>query len=275
MANDTNNNEIIVTKAKNGVGRITLNRAELHNSFDDKVIHSLTEAIKEIDQDDSLRLLVLDAKGKSFSAGADLNWMKRMASYSWEENYQDSLKLAGLMQALYECSKTTIAVVQGAAYGGGVGLVACCDIVLASEKAMFCLSEVKLGLIPSVISPYVVKAIGERNSKRYFTTAEKFNVNEALNIQLVHKVFPLDELKDASDDYINRILANGPNAMYQAKKLVNYVNNKKIDETLILETAQRIADIRASIEGKEGVSAFLEKRPAHWASVIAKTVGDL
>lgn len=279
MANNNSKNnknkDILVTKTKNGVGRITLNRPELHNSFDDKVIQSLTDAIKEIDQDDSLRLLVLDSNGKSFSAGADLNWMKRMANYSWEENYQDSLKLAGLMQALYDCTKTTIAIVQGAAYGGGVGLVACCDIVLASEKAIFCLSEVKLGLIPSVISPYVVKAIGERNSKRYFATAEKFNVEEALNIQLVHKVYPLDELKDSCDDYINRILANGPNAMYQAKRLVNYVNNKNINENLILETAQRIADIRASVEGKEGVTAFLEKRPANWASAIVKTIGDL
>ncbi|MFT6735328.1 MAG: methylglutaconyl-CoA hydratase [Polaribacter sp.] len=273
--NAVSNNGVLLTKTKNGVGRITLDRAELHNSFDDKVIQSLTDAIKSIDQDNSLRLLVLDAKGKSFSAGADLNWMKRMANYSWEENYQDSLKLAGLMQALYVCSKTTIAIVQGAAYGGGVGLVACCDIVLASEKAVFCLSEVKLGLIPAVISPYVVRAIGERNSKRYFATAEKFDVAEALNIQLVHKVYPLNELKDLSGDYINRILANGPNAMYQAKNLVNHVNNKNIDEILILETAQRIADIRASVEGKEGVSAFLEKRPAHWASAIVKTVGDL
>ena len=273
--NADNKNSIIVTKTKNGVGRITLNRANLHNAFDDKVIKSLTDAINDIDKDDSLRLLILDANGKSFSAGADLNWMKRMAGYSWEENYQDSLKLAGLMQALYDCTKTTIAIVQGAAYGGGVGLVACCDIVLASERALFCLSEVKLGLIPSVISPYVVKAIGERNSKRYFATAEKFDVNEALNIQLVHKIYPMDELKDSSDDYINRILANGPNAMYQAKRLVNFVNNKDIDETLILETAQRISDIRASVEGKEGVSAFLEKRPAHWASAIVKTIGDL
>ena len=273
--NADNKNSIIVTKSKNGVGRITLNRANLHNAFDDKVIKSLTDAINDIDKDDSLRLLILDANGKSFSAGADLNWMKRMAGYSWEENYQDSLKLAGLMQALYDCTKTTIAIVQGAAYGGGVGLVACCDIVLASERALFCLSEVKLGLIPSVISPYVVKAIGERNSKRYFATAEKFDVNEALNIQLIHKIYPMDELKDSSDDYINRILANGPNAMYQAKRLVNFVNNKDIDETLILETAQRISDIRASVEGKEGVSAFLEKRPAHWASAIVKTIGDL
>ena len=273
--NADNKNSIIVTKTKNGVGRITLNRANLHNAFDDKVIKSLTDAINDIDKDDSLRLLILDANGKSFSAGADLNWMKRMAGYSWEENYQDSLKLAGLMQALYDCTKTTIAIVQGAAYGGGVGLVACCDIVLASERALFCLSEVKLGLIPSVISPYVVKAIGERNSKRYFATAEKFDVNEAFNIQLVHKIYPMDELKDSSDDYINRILANGPNAMYQAKRLVNFVNNKDIDETLILETAQRISDIRASVEGKEGVSAFLEKRPAHWASAIVKTIGDL
>ena len=259
MSNE--NNAVILEKTKNGVGRITLNRAEIHNAFDDKMIESLTAAIEEIDKDNSLRILILDANGKSFSAGADLNWMKRMANYSWEENYQDSLKLAGLMQTLHECTKTTVAIVQGAAYGGGVGLVACCDIVLASEKANFCLSEVKLGLIPSVISPYVVKAIGERQAKRYFATAEKFNVNEAQAMQLIHKIYPEDELHDGAEDYVKRILANGPNAMIQAKRLVNTVSNKAIDEALILETAQRIADIRASVEGKEGVSAFLEKTP--------------
>lgn len=258
------NSSIIVAKKTNGVARITLDRPELHNAFDDQVIKELTNAIYHIGLDDSIRILVLDATGKSFSAGADLNWMKRMAGYSWEENYQDSLKLAGLMQALHECEKTTIAIVQGAAFGGGVGLVACCDIVLASEKAIFCLSEVKLGLIPSVISPYVVKAIGERNSKRFFATAERFDATEAKNIQLVHKVFAHDELADNAQDYINRILANGPRAMLQSKRLVNYVFNQPITEDLVRETAQRIADIRATSEGKEGVSAFLEKRPADW-----------
>jgi len=264
MSKEKQNPSIIVNKNKNGVARITLNRPDLHNAFDDKVINELTNVIYRISQDQSVRILQLDAIGKSFSAGADLNWMIRMASYNWEENYQDSLKLAGLMQALHDCEKTTIAIVQGAAFGGGVGLIACCDIVLASDKAVFCLSEVKLGLIPSVISPYVVKAIGERNSKRYFATAEKFDANEAKQMQLIHKVIPHDELAEKAQDYINRILANGPRAMIQSKRLVNYVYNQPITEELVRETAQRIADIRATSEGKEGVSAFLEKRPADW-----------
>jgi methylglutaconyl-CoA hydratase len=267
MSTEKNSQSISVKVSQSGVAKITMNRPELHNAFDDQVIKELTNAIRKIDNNQNIRLLVLAAEGKSFSAGADLNWMKRMATYSWEENYQDSLKLAGLMQALHDCSKTTIAIVQGAAFGGGVGLVACCDIVLASDKALFSLSEVKLGLIPSVISPYVVKAIGERNSKRYFASAEKFDAQEAKLIQLVHKVIGHDELQNFAKDYINKILANGPQAMRQAKQLVNHVVDKPIDEELVLETAQRIADIRASSEGREGVSAFLEKRPTNWSSV--------
>lgn len=258
------NSGIIVKKESNGVATITLNRPELHNAFDDQVIKHLSDAIGKIDLDASIRILVLNANGKNFSAGADLNWMKRMADYSWEENYQDSLKLAGLMQLLHNCQKTTIAIVQGAAFGGGVGLVACCDIVLASDKAVFCLSEVKLGLIPSVISPYVVKAIGERNAKRFFATAERFDAIEAKSIQLIHKVIPHVELDQQTHEFIDNILGNGPVAMYQSKRLVNHVYNQEISEQLILETAQRIADIRASAEGKEGVLAFLEKRSANW-----------
>jgi len=257
---------IIVEAKKNGVAKITLNRPEIHNAFDDRIIRELTNAIYRIDRDESVRILVLDAAGKSFSAGADLNWMKRMASYSWEQNYQDSLKLAGLMQQLHDCRKTTIAIVQGAAFGGGVGLVSCCDIVLASDQAIFCLSEVKLGLIPSVISPYVVKAIGERNSKRYFATAEKFDAVEAKNIQLIHKIIPHEELAELTQDFINKVLGNGPRAVYQSKRLINHVIGKPLNEELVRDTAQRIADIRASSEGKEGVSAFLEKRPADWAA---------
>ena len=264
-----------VKKNKNGVATITLNRPEIHNAFDDKVIVELTDAVNRLERNDNVRIIVLAANGKSFSAGADLNWMKRMAGYSWEQNYQDSLQLAGLMQTIHDCSKTTVAIVQGAAFGGGVGLVACCDIVLASEKALFCLSEVKLGLIPSVISPYVVKAIGERNAKRYFATAEKFDANEAKQINLVHKVFPHDALTENAADFLQKVLANGPMAMYQAKRLVQLVYNQPIDEDLIRETAQRIADIRASKEGKEGVSAFLEKRPANWFKVDQDGSSDI
>ncbi|TQV77510.1 enoyl-CoA hydratase/isomerase family protein [Aliikangiella marina] len=257
-------NSIVLERSANGLVSLTLNRPDVHNAFDDKLIADLTRVIQRLDEDPKVRVLALKAEGKSFSAGADLNWMKRMANYSWEQNYQDSLQLAGLMQALHDFSKTTVAIVQGAAYGGGVGLVACCDIALASERAIFCLSEVKLGLIPAVISPYVVKAIGERNAKRYFATAESFNASEAKHIGLVHKVIRVESFDAEVNDYLQKMLSNGPNAMYQAKRLVEFVYNKPINEELIRETAQRIADTRASKEGKEGVSAFLEKRPAQW-----------
>ena len=261
---------ILVERNGNGLAKITLNKPEVHNAFDDKLISELTRTIQKLDEDPSVRILVLAAEGKSFSAGADLNWMKRMANYSWEQNYQDSLQLAGLMQSLHDFSKTTIAVVQGAAYGGGVGLVACCDIALSSERATYCLSEVKLGLIPAVISPYVVKAMGERNAKRYFTTAESFNAQEAQRIGLVHKVVSHENFTAEVTDFIDKMLNNGPQAMYQAKRLVELVYNRSINEDLIRETAQRIADIRASKEGKEGVSAFLEKRSANWINKSAK-----
>jgi len=265
--NKNNHQEfLIISKHKNGVRRITLNCPERHNAFDDLMIDQLISAISQADKDSNVRIIVLDAAGKSFSAGADLNWMKRMSNYSWEENYQDSLKLAGLMQTLYQCNKTTIAIVQGAAYGGGVGLIACCDLVLASSDAVFCLSEVKLGLIPSVISPYLVKAIGERNCKRFFLTAEKFDAKEAHNIHLVHKIIDREKLTNESEDYISRVLANGPTAMLQAKRLINYVSELALGEEMVLETARRIADIRSTSEGKEGVAAFLEKRPANWNS---------
>ena len=258
---------LIIDKRDNGIATITFNRAEIHNAFDDQFISELTRTVEVLDNDSNVRVIVLAANGKSFSAGADLNWMKRMAGYSWDQNYQDSLQLASLMQTIYQCKKTTVALVQGAAFGGGVGLVACCDIALSNESALFCLSEVKLGLIPAVISPYVVKAMGERNAKRYFATAERFDANEANKVNLIHKVFSSDTFKEDCEDYLQKLIANGPNAVYQSKKLVNFVANKPIDEELIRETAQRIADIRASKEGKEGVGAFLEKRPANWTKI--------
>ncbi|MBI2381004.1 MAG: enoyl-CoA hydratase/isomerase family protein [Gammaproteobacteria bacterium] len=247
-----------------GVATLTMSRAELHNAFDDQVIHELTEALRGIGDNPEVRVLVLRGEGKSFCAGADLNWMKRMAGYSWDENYQDSLGLAGLMQSLARLKMPSIAVVQGAAYGGGVGLVACCDMAFASDKASFCLSEVKLGLIPSVISPYVVRAMGERAARRYFVTAERFDAAEALRIGLVHSVVAPEALDEHVQGVVNAILANGPKAVLAAKRLIDFVANEKLDEDLIRETAQRIADIRASDEGREGVGAFLEKRKANW-----------
>ncbi|NQD37877.1 enoyl-CoA hydratase/isomerase family protein [Permianibacter sp. IMCC34836] len=255
---------ILVNKDDRGVGTITLNRAELHNAFDDVLIREMTETLQVFDKDDSVRLVVVRSTGKSFSAGADLNWMKRMASYSWQQNYQDSLGLATLMQTLASMNKPTFAVVQGSAFGGGVGLVACCDIALAAETASFCLSEVKLGLIPSVISPYVVAAIGERAARRYFVTAEKFTADTALRLGLVHDLHAADQLDAEADKLIAALLANGPRAVQEAKRLIERVANKPIDEELVRSTAQKIADMRASAEGREGVTAFLEKRPPNW-----------
>ncbi|MCO7226845.1 enoyl-CoA hydratase/isomerase family protein [Pleionea sp. CnH1-48] len=251
-----------VTEA--GAGIITLNRPEVHNAFDDNLISDLTDALKQVDEDPRVRLIVLRSNGKSFSAGADLNWMRRMADYSWDENYQDSLALATLMQSLHTSYKPTLGIVQGAAFGGGVGLVACCDMVIASEKALFSLSEVKLGLIPSVISPYVIEAIGKRQANRYFVTAERFDAQRAHQMGLVHEVVAADELENYANDFIKNILSNGPEAIKAAKLLIEVVTELGMGEELIRETAQRIADIRASAEGREGVTAFLEKRKPNW-----------
>ncbi|AOE50009.1 enoyl-CoA hydratase/isomerase family protein [Kangiella sediminilitoris] len=248
-----------------GVGRITLTRGEIHNAFDDQLIEDLTQAFRRLEANPSVEIVVLQAEGKSFSAGADLNWMRRMADYTWEENYKDSQGLAALMHTIYTLKKPTVAVVQGAAFGGGVGLVACCDIVIASERASFCLSEVKLGLIPAVISPYVVKAIGERQAQRYFLSAERFKAPQAKEFGLVHEVVKEDELHSKADEMITGLLANGPQAVRAAKDLIKAVAGKAIDQNVLDETAKRIADIRASEQGKEGLNAFLEKRPADWS----------
>jgi methylglutaconyl-CoA hydratase len=248
-----------------GVATVTMNRPELHNAFDDSLIDELTDALSELDEDPDVRVVVLAASGKSFSAGADLNWMRRMADYSYEQNLADAEGLAELMRTLDTLTKPTIALVQGAAYGGGVGLVACCDIAIASSRASFCLSEVKLGLFPAVISPYVVAAIGSRASRRYFLSAEPFNADEALHLGLVHKVVADgQELDEAANTMVVRLLANSPAAMAGAKLLVADVAGRRIDAALIADTAGRIADQRSSREGREGLSAFLEKRAPFW-----------
>jgi len=220
--------------------------------------------LQEFHRDDSVRVVVLRSTGKSFSAGADLNWMKRMADQGFEQNLADAKALADLMGIIDSCQKPTLAVVQGPAFGGGVGLTACCDIAVASDEATFCLSEVRLGLIPSVISPYVVAAIGPRACNRYFLTAERFNAATALRLGLVHEVVPRSELAAARDSIVANLLKGGPIAVQKAKALIGDVLNSEIGYILDLETAQRIAEIRASDEGKEGVAAFLEKRKPNW-----------
>jgi methylglutaconyl-CoA hydratase len=249
-----------------GVARVTLNNPDKHNAFDDSIIRALTDAFNEVTRSQQARLLVLQSNGKSFSAGADLGWMKRMASYSYEENLSDAEALAEMLRVLNFMPIPTIAKVQGAAFGGAVGLAACCDMVIASDKASFCLSEVKLGLIPATIGPYVVDAMGPRASRRYFQTAERFSAETVCQLGLVSDVVALDALEQATEDMVTTILNNGPMAMKAAKQLVFDVNNQTIDAALIRDTSERIASIRVSEEGQEGLTAFFDKRAAKWQS---------
>jgi methylglutaconyl-CoA hydratase len=247
-----------------GVATLTLNRPDLHNAFDDALIDEMTGMLARCGADPQVRALVLRGAGKSFSAGADLDWMRRMADYSIEENIRDAEGLARLMQTLDRLPKPVIGLVQGAAYGGGVGLVACCDIAIASERASFCLSEVKLGLIPSAISPYVVAAIGARQARRWFLTAEVISAARAHELGLVHEVVPHDRLEAALDDMLSALFQGAPMAQAEAKDLVFLVADRPVDAALLAETGRRIAARRASDEGREGVSAFLAKRAPSW-----------
>ena len=247
-----------------GRATITLNRPEMHNAFDDTLISALTGELRRLERDSNVRVILLAARGKSFSSGADLNWMRRMADYSFDENLADAMDLAELMKTLANLAKPTIALVQGAAIGGGVGLVACCDIALASDNASFCLSEVRLGLIPAVISPYVAAAIGARATRRYFISAERFDAAEACRLGLVHEVVRAEDLDARADSLSRTLLQNGPQAMASVKALVAEVALSYLDDDLIADTAERIAEARASDEGREGLSAYLEKRKPNW-----------
>lgn len=253
-----------VARAGSGVATVTMNRPDVHNAFDDALIAEMTGTLAELDADATVRIVVLAAAGRSFSAGADLQWMKRMAQYSDDENLRDARALAGLMHTLDRMAKPTIARVQGAAFGGGVGLVACCDMAIAAREAVFCLSEVRLGLIPAVISPYVVQAIGARPARRYFLTAERFDAAEAQRLGLVNDVVDAAELDEAVASLVKPLLAGGPAAIAAAKSLIAAVVNRPIGEGVIDDTAHRIAQQRVGDEGREGVAAFLEKRAAAW-----------
>ena len=252
-------------EVKESVGTIRMNRPDVHNAFDDALIAALTAELLRLDRLPEVRVVVLAASGKSFSAGADLNWMRRMAKYSQAENLRDGMALAGLMRTLDGMRKPTIARVQGAAFGGGVGLVACCDIAIASMEAVFSLSEVRLGLIPSVISPYVIAAIGEREARRYFLTAERFDAMEARRIGLVHEVVNIDALDAAVANMTAHLLKGGPQALAAAKKLIVDVSRRPMDDALLAETARRIAAIRVEAEGQEGLAAFFDKRAPAWS----------
>ncbi len=260
-----NEQQVLLNTDSRGIATLTLNRPEVHNAFDDNVINSLIQHLEAIAQDASIRVLILRSEGKNFSAGADLNWMRRMAKNSHQENLIDARGLGRLMKCLNDLPKPTICLVQGAAYGGAVGLAACCDMVVATEASQFCLSEVRIGLVPAVISPYVVRAIGERQSRRYFLTAEAFNAIQAQNWGLVHEVVETHEQLDCAKELlIKQLLNNSPRGIEAAKDLIYAVSSKPIVDDVIEDTANRIADIRVSEEGQEGLSAFLEKRKPSW-----------
>jgi methylglutaconyl-CoA hydratase len=255
---------LILQNDVRGVATLTLNRPEKHNAFDDVLITDLLQFLDNIEHDKSIRVLVLRAQGKSFCAGADLDWMRRMADFDFEQNLADARQLARLMYRLNRLNKPVIALVQGASFGGGVGLIACCDIAIASTDAIFSLSEVRLGLIPSVISPYVIAAIGSRAARRYFLSGERFDAARALQLGLLHEVVEPETLDVSLEQCIDALLISGPGAQAAAKELIQHVKGRAIDESLIEETARRIAEVRACDEAREGLNAFLEKRKPDW-----------
>jgi len=246
------------------VATVTLNRPDLRNAFNETAIAELALAFDELGRNELVRAIVLAANGPAFCAGADLNWMKKMAGYSHEENQLDAARLADMLRTIYLCPKPTVAKVQGDCYAGGMGLVAACDIVVAAEGVNFCLSEVKLGLIPATISPYVIKAMGEQAARRYFLTAERFDAAAAARMGFAHEVVAPDALDTTVAGLVKALVSNSPNAVMEAKKLVREVVDLPVTDALLADTAARIAAIRASSEGREGVASFLEKRKPSW-----------
>lgn len=253
---------------KHGIATVTLNRPAKHNAFDDTIIAALTQTFRSLRANTEVRALVLAAKGKSFSAGADLSWMKRMANFNYDENLEDARALAAMLGELNTLPFPTIARIQGAAFGGAVGLISCCDLAVGTPKASFSLSEVKIGLIPATIGPYVVAAIGQRAARRYFQTAERFTADTALQLGLLTRIAAEAALDAEVKKLLATLLANSPQAVCAAKQLVFDVANRPITETLTEETCKKIAKIRVSDEGQEGLSAFLDKRAPAWQTSL-------
>ncbi len=256
--------ENLIVEKRNTVAIVTLNRPEVRNAFDDVLIADLTKAFQEIERDQTVRVMVLAGAGKAFCAGADLNWMKRMAGYGYEDNLKDANALATMLKTLDRMSKPTVARVHGPAYAGGVGLVAACDIAIGSQDAEFCLTEVKLGLSPATISPYVVRAMGERLARRYFLTGEVIDAGEAYRLRLLSDVCPPEELDSAINAILGHLVIGGIAAQAKIKDLVRTVSAGPADDAMIADTARRIAEIRVSAEGREGIASFLEKRKPSW-----------
>ena len=256
--------ETLEVSVNHRVAVIWLARQQVRNAFNEVSIADLSAAFNQLGHDDAVRAIVLAAQGPAFCAGADLEWMRRMSNYSHEENQADAMKLATMLRTIYECPKPVIARVHGDTYAGGVGLVAACDISVASLDASFCLSETKLGLIPATIGPYVVRAMGANVARRYFLTAEKFSAGEAFRIGLVHDLAPPEELDSKVNEILGALMLTSQNAVAEAKQLVRELAARPIDDALIADTAQRIADIRTTADGREGVRSFLDKRKPQW-----------
>ncbi len=255
---------LLIERDSRAVVTLTLNNPEQHNAFDDQLIAALESAYASLAEDTSVRAVVLAANGRSFSAGADLGYMKKMAGFNQADNQKDAERLAAMLAALNNLPMPTIARVQGAAFGGAVGLVSCCDMAIGSQRASFCLSEVKLGLIPATISPYVLRAIGERAARRYFTTAERFDAATAARLGLLSEVVDESELDSAVEQLLAALLANGPSAVREAKALVLDYGGRPIEPALMLDSSERIARLRVSAEGQEGLASFFDKRPPAW-----------
>lgn len=255
----------IILEIKNSVGTVILNRPEVNNAFDEAAIARLSAIFDDLAVRDDICAVVLQGRGKNFCAGGDLNWMKRAAGYTEEQNYEDALRLATMLKALYTLPQLTIACVQGAAMGGGLGLAACCDVVLADRDSVFSLSEVKLGLIPATIGPYVIRAMGPRQFRRYAQTGERFDAAKACAIGLVHEVADRPEDRDyILQTILKAVAANGPQAMRAAKRLNDDLTGVSLDGDVMKDTAQLIAKTRAGAEAREGIAAFLEKRKPSW-----------
>ncbi|MEZ5893464.1 MAG: enoyl-CoA hydratase/isomerase family protein [Parvularculaceae bacterium] len=262
----TNYQHLTVETDARGLARVTLNRPEVKNAFNEQLIADITAAMNALSKDANARIVVLQGAGDAFSAGADLSWMKRASNFSAEENLGDARRLAAMLNSIYTCEKPVVALIHGPCMGGGTGLASACDIVIASDDAFFALSEVRLGIIPAVISPFVLHAIGARQARRFFLTGERFDAAKAKEIGLAHMVCLRAQMEGTLDGVVKNLLACGPAAQGEAKKLIRIVAGRPVDEAVMDDTARIIARVRSTPEGKEGVAAFLEKRKANWIS---------
>lgn len=262
--------QFLQLEQNNQVATVWINRAELHNAFNTEVIEELHACFQALNSRDDIRVVILAGRGKSFSAGADLNWMKQAGQASTAENQADALKLAKMLQSLATLKQPTIARVHGIAFGGGMGLAAACDICVASTDAKFATSEVRLGLAPSTISPYVIRAIGARQASRYFLTAERISAEQAQQIGLAHEVTSAEDLDSKIDEIVQALLLGGPDAQHASKQLIQMVNHQVLTEDLLQQTAQHIAHVRQGTEAKNGLNAFLNKQSPAWIKTTAE-----